>query len=95
MCKQSYLYNSDENKVKLVRTDNFSSKILSFYKEVCIVHTLNKKDAMMLCRLDRKYDMPPGKCTVQTRPAGGNIGRLFLMFGVSVCADQFNKASIR
>ena len=39
--------------------------------------------------------MPSGKCTgIRDRPAGGNTGRLFLMFGRPVCADRISNCPL-
>ena len=43
------------------------------------------------CLDKRKYDTPSGECTGATdRPAGGDTGHLFLMFGGPVCADRIS-----
>ena len=51
-----------------------------------LIGLYNKKDAMTSLCLDRKYDVPPGECTV--------LGRLFLLFGGPVCADWISNCPL-
>ena len=54
-----------------------------------VTRTRHEKDGMT-SRLDRKrkYDAPPGKCTLLAGPAGLYTGRLFLTFGGTGRADR-------
>ena len=56
----------------------------------------NEEDAMTSGCLDRKEVRGAiwGVHSITDRPAGGNIGRLFLAYGGPVCADRFSILSI-
>ena len=69
--------------------------IIQFPKIVKAVHAPNEKDAMTSACLDRKeVRHATWRVQCEDRPAGGNTGRLFLMFGGPVCADRFSILSI-
>ena len=73
-------------KVQFPRITKNSLTSRASRKHICTFHAPNEKYAMMPRCLDRKYDAPPSECTRLVLPSD-NTGRLFLMFGESVCSD--------